>query len=72
MEENDLMGKWGHAVSWRRVPAMPEGCRGGRLSPVAGVGGTPIPGSNGERRKKWVWSYNTTVGLLLFVNEVGG
>lgn len=51
---------------------MPEGCRGGRLSPVAGVGGTPIPGSNGERRKKWVWSYNTTVGLLLFVNEVGG
>ena len=73
--EDDLVAKWG-AGGWAggmspgRVPAMPGECGVGMLRPVPG--GTPIPGSNGKREKKWVWISSTTVELLLFEKEVGG
>lgn len=52
MEENDLVGKQGQGVSWRWVPAVPERCRAGMLSLVAGAGGTLFLGSRGEKSKK--------------------
>lgn len=45
---------------------MPERCRAGMLSLVAGAGGTLFSGQEGEKSK------STTVWLLLFEKEVRG